>query len=86
MQKCGNGVRLADGTLAGSSLTMHQAFRNLVSIGLSVEEAAWRTSTIAADYLGLGDRGRIEVGAIADLVIMDDSLDLIGVVIRGVSQ
>ncbi|WP_306048109.1 N-acetylglucosamine-6-phosphate deacetylase [Oceaniradius stylonematis] len=86
VQKCGNGVRLADGTLAGSSLTMHQAFRNLVSIGLSVEEAAWRTSTIAADYLGLGDRGRIELGAIADLVIMDGSLDLVGVVIRGVSQ
>ncbi len=39
VRKCGNGIRLTGGTLAGSSLTMLQAFRNLVSIGLSVEEA-----------------------------------------------
>ena len=32
--KCLGGVRLADGTLAGSTLTMDQALRNLVTIGL----------------------------------------------------
>ena len=46
--KSGNAVRLADGTLAGSCLTMLEAFRNLVSIGLSVEEASQRTSRIFA--------------------------------------
>ena len=59
VRKCDNGVRLADGTLAGSCLTMLQAFRNLVAVGLPIEEASRRTSTIAADYLGLEDRGRI---------------------------
>lgn len=84
VRKCGNGVRLEDGTLAGSSLTMHQAFRNLVEIGLSPEEASRRTSTIAADYLGIRDRGRIAPDAIADLVILDESLELKSVVLRGI--
>lgn len=83
--KCGNGVRLADGTLAGSSLTMLQAFRNLVAIGLSIEEASARTARIPADYLGLEDRGRIAVGAIADLVVLDDDLNLHSVMLRGES-
>ncbi len=83
VRKCDNGVRLADGTLAGSCLTMIEALRNLVAIGLSLEEASQRTSTIAADYLGLADRGRIVAGALADLVILDDALDLISVVVRG---
>ena len=48
VRKCNNGVRLPDGTLAGSALTMVEAFRNLVAIGLSVEEASRRTATIAA--------------------------------------
>lgn len=81
--KCGNGVRLADGTLAGSSLTMLQAFRNLVAIGLSREEASARTARIPADYLGLADRGRIAVGAVADLVVLDDDLELAAVMLRG---
>lgn len=83
VRKCGNGVRLADGTLAGSSLTMLQAFRNLVSIGLGVEEASRRTATIAADYLGLADRGRIAAGALADLVVLDSDLELRSVILRG---
>ncbi|WP_306119462.1 MULTISPECIES: N-acetylglucosamine-6-phosphate deacetylase [unclassified Roseitalea] len=83
VRKCGNGVRLADGTLAGSSLTMFEAFTNLVSIGLSVAEASARTSTIAADYLGLADRGRIATGALADLVVLDRDLALSGVFLRG---
>ncbi|NBU25979.1 MAG: hypothetical protein EBS39_10285, partial [Gammaproteobacteria bacterium] len=50
------GVRLADGTLAGSALTMDQALHNLVHIGLSVAQASARVSTHAARYLGLSDR------------------------------
>lgn len=43
-EKCENGARLVDDRLAGSSLTMIQAFRNLVVIGLTIEEALRRTS------------------------------------------
>jgi N-acetylglucosamine-6-phosphate deacetylase len=69
--KCLGGVRLADGTLAGSTLTMDQALRNLVGIGLSLQDAAARVSTHAANYLRLPDRGRLQVGAVADIVVLD---------------
>lgn len=71
VHKCQGGVRLADGTLAGSTLTMDQALRNLVQIGLSLQEASRRTATLAADHLELTDRGRLQPGAWADLVALD---------------
>jgi len=81
--KCLGGVRLADGTLAGSALTMDQAFRNVVGLGLSLAEASARTATYAADYLGLADRGRLAHGAMADLVLFDPQLALQQVVVEG---
>ena len=75
--KCMGGVRLDDGTLAGSTLTMDQALRNLVfELGLEVPEASHRVSTYAADYLGLTDRGRLAPGAWADVVVLDRDLQL----------
>jgi len=71
VHKCLGGVRLPDGTLAGSALTMDQALRNLVQIGLSVREASLRVSTTAARYLGLQDRGILVPGAWADLVVLE---------------
>jgi N-acetylglucosamine-6-phosphate deacetylase len=71
VHKCQGGVRLADGTLAGSTLTMDQALRNWVQLGLPVAEASLRTSTFAAQYLGLTDRGALVPGAWADAVLLD---------------
>ena len=76
-------MRCADGTLAGSTLTMDQALRNLVGLGLSVEDASRRVSTYAADFLGLNDRGRLLVGARADLVVLDADLQLTQVIVQG---
>lgn len=85
--KCLGGVRLPDGTLAGSTLTMDQALRNLVDqIGLDLADASRRVSTFAADHLGLADRGRLQVGAWADLVLLDRDLQLKDVIIEGVSM
>ncbi len=81
--KCLGGVRLADGTLAGSTLTMDQALRNLVGLGLALDDASRRTSTYAADHLGLIDRGRLEPGAWADVVLLDRDLALQRVVVEG---
>jgi N-acetylglucosamine-6-phosphate deacetylase len=81
--KCLGGVRLPDGTLAGSTLTMDEALRNLVTLGLSVREASLRVSTHAADYLGLADRGRIAEGQYADLVVVDRDLRLSRVIVEG---
>jgi N-acetylglucosamine-6-phosphate deacetylase len=81
--KCLGGVRLADGTLAGSALTLDQALRNLVQLGLPLDEASRRTSTHAADYLGLADRGRLQPGAWADAVVLDRELRVQRVCVEG---
>ena len=76
-------MRLGDGTLAGSVLTMDQALRNLVAIGLPLAEAARRLSTLPADWLGEDAIGRIRVGGRADLVVLDGALALTRVLIGG---
>lgn len=82
--KCLGGVRLADGTLAGSTLTMDQALRNLVNeLGLDIPDASRRVSTHAADYLGVADRGRLAPGAWADIVVLDRDLKLSDVYVEG---
>lgn len=83
--KCMGGVRLADGTLAGSTLTMDQALRNLVKIGLDVADAARRLSTYPANHLGLTDRGRLEQGAYADMVVLTPDLQVKAVYVEGES-
>ena len=82
--KCLGGVRLADGTLAGSTLTMDVALRNLAGeLGLALAEASARVSTHAADYLGLADRGRLAPGAWGDAVVLDRDLNLKNVYVEG---
>ncbi|MGA1295911.1 MAG: N-acetylglucosamine-6-phosphate deacetylase [Burkholderiaceae bacterium] len=81
---CLGAVRLADGTLAGSALTMDQAFRNLIAIGLGIEQASAMLSARPAQILGLQDRGRISEGCHADLVVLErDTLRVRQVVIGG---
>jgi N-acetylglucosamine-6-phosphate deacetylase len=63
---------LDDGTLAGSVLTMDGAFRTLVrTLGLSLVDAARLCATTPARQLGLSDTGRLHVGGVADLTILD---------------
>jgi N-acetylglucosamine-6-phosphate deacetylase len=83
--KCLGGVRLADGTLAGSTLTMDQALRNLVSLGLPMADVSNRLSRYAADYLGIEDRGRLARGAWADIVVFDRELALTATYVEGES-
>ncbi len=81
--KAGGAMRLDDGTLAGSALTMDQALRNLVAIGLPLDEASRRLSSIPADWIGDPLIGRIRPGAHADLLVFDADLSLRQVVIGG---
>jgi N-acetylglucosamine-6-phosphate deacetylase len=71
-------VRNAAGALAGSALDMATAVRNTVRmLGLPLAEAARMASTYPAQFLGIGDRrGRIAEGYVADLVLLDDDLDV----------
>ncbi|EJL82640.1 N-acetylglucosamine-6-phosphate deacetylase [Herbaspirillum sp. CF444] len=83
VHKCAGGVRLADGTLAGSTLTMDQALRNLIAMGLDVSEASLRTSTYPADYLGVKERGRLKPGCFADILVFDRQFKLKEVYVEG---
>ncbi|WP_024869884.1 N-acetylglucosamine-6-phosphate deacetylase [Pseudoxanthomonas suwonensis] len=71
-------VRNAAGALAGSALDMATAVRNSVRLlGLPLEEAARMASTYPARFLGLDDRlGRIDAGYRADLVLLDEALQV----------
>ena len=73
-----------DGTLAGADLDMAAAVRNSVSmLGLGVERALRMASTYPAAFMRLSDRGRIAPGLRADLVLLTDTLDVVGTWIGG---
>jgi N-acetylglucosamine-6-phosphate deacetylase len=74
--KCAGGVRLADGTLAGSVLTMDQALRNLVTLGLPLADAVRRVATYPAQFLGEADIGHLSPGAHADVVQLSPALQV----------
>jgi N-acetylglucosamine-6-phosphate deacetylase len=65
-------VRLPDGTLAGSALTMDEAVRNAAEfLGVSLTEAVRMASEVPASALNLEDKGRIAAGCDADFVLLD---------------
>ncbi len=72
-----NGIaRLPDGTIAGSILTMERALKNaMAASGLSLGEAWPMTSLNPARNIGVSaQKGSIEVGKDADLVLLDEEL------------
>ncbi len=77
-------ARMADGTLAGSLLTMNQAVANVVEMtGCNVEDAVRAASTTPASLLGQDDRGRLVRGGRADIVLLTDGDVLPQVTIGG---
>jgi N-acetylglucosamine-6-phosphate deacetylase len=80
----GGAARMPDGRLAGSVISMLDAVRIMVErAGASVGEAALMASSNPARVLGLADRGRIEAGAIADMLVLGPGLELKTVIIGG---
>jgi N-acetylglucosamine-6-phosphate deacetylase len=78
-------VRLPNGTLAGSVLTMERALQNICSAtGRSLAEM-WITSSLnAARAIGLSSsKGSLEVGKDADLVLLDESFQVQLTVVQG---
>jgi len=76
-------VRGPDGVLAGSVLTMDEAVRNLHALGVPLADAVAAATSVPARALGLADVGRLDVGLPADLVILDDRLDVARVLVAG---
>ena len=78
------GVRTPDGVLAGSNLTLDRAVRNLVGFtGCTPAEAISTVSRNPASVLGIEDRGRIAVGARADIVVLDQALRVVATFVGG---
>jgi N-acetylglucosamine-6-phosphate deacetylase len=78
-------VRLPDGTLAGSDLSMDRAIRNVQSYvsGLASEQAVAAATSTPAAVLGLPDRGTLADGAVGDLVVLDAAGHVAATVIGG---
>ncbi len=74
---------LADGTIAGSTLTLGQALRNAVSLGVGLAQTSRMLSEIPARYMGLTDRGSLSEGKRADLVVLDSDLQVQAVYVAG---
>jgi N-acetylglucosamine-6-phosphate deacetylase len=75
---------LTDGTMAGSLLTMDGAFRMLVErAGFSLVDAATMCATTAARELGLVGHGLLAVDAVADLVVLDNQLNVVQTYVAG---
>jgi N-acetylglucosamine-6-phosphate deacetylase len=77
-------ARLADGTLAGSILTMDEALRNLVGWSdASAGEALHMMTAVPARLLGDMERGRLVTGARADISTWDSQLRPLHTVVGG---
>ena len=80
----GSGVRRGDGSLAGSGLPLIAGVRNLVSFtSASTFEALRCASSTPADMIGATGRGGLGIGDVADLVLLDDRLEVAVTICRG---
>ncbi len=76
-------VRSGDGVLAGSALTMIEAVRNLVAVDVPLERALEAATSVPARVLGEPGLGRLAPGGAADVVVLDDSLDVVRTLVGG---
>jgi N-acetylglucosamine-6-phosphate deacetylase len=76
-------VRGPDGVLAGSVLTMIEAVQNLHALDVPLAEAVDAATVVPAKVLGLSEIGRLDVGLPADIVILDDNVEIERVLVAG---
>jgi N-acetylglucosamine-6-phosphate deacetylase len=75
-----------DGTLAGTVLTMIDAVRNLHALGVPFEQTVGAATEVPARFLARHDVGCLEPGAPADVVVLDDRLEIQSVFCAGRSD
>ena len=84
LHACAGAYRTPAGTLAGSRLTMITAVRNMVALaGASLGEAVRMAADTPVRLLGLRDRGTLEVGRRADLVVFDERFRVMSTWVAG---
>jgi N-acetylglucosamine-6-phosphate deacetylase len=78
--------RNAEGTLAGSTLTLDRALRNIVALGASLTDAVRMLTLNPATLLGIEfKKGSLRAGADADILLLDEGLHITNVWARGVA-
>jgi N-acetylglucosamine-6-phosphate deacetylase len=82
----GGVCRNAEGVLAGSTLTLDRAMRNIVGLGISLPDAVRMLTLNPATLLGIEfKKGSLRAGADADILLLDEGLHLAGVWAGGVA-
>jgi N-acetylglucosamine-6-phosphate deacetylase len=76
-------VRGPEGQLAGSALTMIEAVRNLHALGVALEDAVEAATRVPARVARRPDLGVLRVGGPADIVVLDDRLEIQRVLVAG---
>jgi N-acetylglucosamine-6-phosphate deacetylase len=76
-------ARRADRVLAGSTVPMIHAVRNLVALGAPVGAALSAAAAVPARIAGRAELGTLAPGSEADVVVLDDSLEVLRVLVRG---
>ncbi len=82
----GGVCRNSEGNLAGSTLTLDRALRNIVALGIPLPDAIRMLTVNPATLLGIEfKKGALRTGADADIVLLDDDLRVTNVWTRGLS-
>ncbi len=77
-------ARVVDsGALAGSSSTLWDCVRTAVKCGIPFDDAVQMATATPAQLIGAPHKGRIAVGCDADLLIINDQMDIDTVIVRG---
>jgi N-acetylglucosamine-6-phosphate deacetylase len=77
--------RNAEGKLAGSTLTLDRALRNVVALGVTLADTLRMLTTNPAKLLGVEfKKGALRIGADADILLLDQNLQLTNVWTRGI--
>jgi N-acetylglucosamine-6-phosphate deacetylase len=80
----GGVCRNSEGKLAGSTLTLDRALRNVVALGVPLVDAVRMLTANPAKLLGIEfKKGALRTGADADIVLLDESLQVTNVWTRG---
>ena len=76
-------ARRADSVLAGSTVSMIGAVRNLVALGAPLEAALGAASEVPARIAGRTELGTIAPSSTADVIVLDDRLEIVRVLVAG---
>jgi N-acetylglucosamine-6-phosphate deacetylase len=80
----GGVCRNSEGKLAGSTLTLDRALRNVVALGIPLQDAVRMLTANPAKLLGIEfKKGALRTGADADIVLLDENLQVTNVWTRG---